>query len=108
MWRFLSINCGWDPRRAWDLVLKGAVAVKLSQPHLLFSYQGLRLLATMFSSLFLHGGKVHLLGNMWFLWLFGEALEDDLGHGRFWPFTCFAGSLPGSSMCCGRSNCAPP
>ncbi len=84
------------PQAGAALVLqKGAVAVKLSQPHLLFSYQGLRLLATMFSSLFLHGGKVHLLGNMWFLWLFGEALEDDLGHGRFLAFYLFCGFFAG-------------
>ena len=45
----------------------------------------------MFSSLFLHGGWVHLIGNMWFLWVFGEALEDDLGHGRFLAFYLFCG-----------------
>ncbi len=45
----------------------------------------------MFSSLFLHAGWVHLIGNMWFLWVFGEALEDDLGHGRFLGFYLFCG-----------------
>jgi len=69
----------------------GAVAAKLSQPKLLSSHQSLGILATMFSSLFLHGGWVHLLGNMWFLWLFGEALEDDLGHLRFLAFYLFSG-----------------
>jgi membrane associated rhomboid family serine protease len=34
---------------------------------------------------------VHLIGNMWFLWVFGEALEDDLGHGRFLGFYLFCG-----------------
>jgi len=72
-------------------VKKGAVASKLSQPKLVTSYQALRLLPTMFSSLFLHGGWLHLIGNMWFLWLFGEALEDDLGHGRFFAFYLFCG-----------------
>ena len=72
-------------------VNKGAVASKLSQPKLVTSYQALRLLPTMFSSLFLHGGWLHLIGNMWFLWLFGEALEDDLGHGRFFAFYLFCG-----------------
>ena len=84
------------PQAGAALVLqKGAVAAKLSQPHLLFSYQGLRLLPTMFSSLFLHGGWVHLVGNMWFLWIFGEALEDDLGHGRFLAFYLFCGFFAG-------------
>jgi rhomboid family protein len=84
------------PQAGATLVLqKGAVAAKLSQPHLLFSYQGLSLLPTLFSSLFLHGGKVHLFGNMWFLWLFGEALEDELGHGRFLAFYLFCGFFAG-------------
>jgi membrane associated rhomboid family serine protease len=69
----------------------GAVPAKLSQLKLLSSQQSLWLLATMFISLFLHAGWVHLLGNMWFLWVFGEALEDDLGHGRFLAFYLFAG-----------------
>jgi len=84
------------PQAGAALVLqKGAVAAKLSQPHLLFSYQGLSLLPTMFSSLFLHGGWVHLVGNMWFLWIFGEALEDDLGHWRFLAFFLFCGFFAG-------------
>ena len=80
------------PKGESALFLKGgAVAAKLSQLKLLGSRQTLQVLATMFSSLFLHGGWVHLLGNMWFLWLFGEALEDDLGHLRFLAFYLFSG-----------------
>jgi membrane associated rhomboid family serine protease len=74
---------------------KGAVAAKLSQPKLVTSYQALKLLPTMFSSLFLHGGWLHLIGNLWFLWVFGEALEDDLGHGRFLAFYLFCGFFAG-------------
>ena len=33
--------------------------------------------------MFMHGGWLHLLGNMWFLWLFGDNVEDRLGRGRF-------------------------
>jgi membrane associated rhomboid family serine protease len=67
------------------------VAAKLSKLEVLSLRQSLGLLPTMFSSLFLHAGWVHLLGNMWFLWVFGEALEDDLGHGRFLAFYLFCG-----------------
>jgi len=35
------------------------------------------------SSMFLHGGWLHLIGNMWILWIFGDNVEDRLGHGRF-------------------------
>jgi len=80
------------PKGESALFLKGgAVAAKLSQLKLLGSRQSLQVLATMFSSLFLHAGWVHLLGNMWFLWLFGEALEDNLGHLRFLAFYLFSG-----------------
>jgi membrane associated rhomboid family serine protease len=70
---------------------KGAVAAKLSQLQVFSLRQSLWLLPTMFSSLFLHAGWVHLIGNMWFLWVFGEALEDDLGHVRFLAFYLFCG-----------------
>jgi membrane associated rhomboid family serine protease len=70
---------------------KGAVAAKLSVLQVLSFRQSVWLLPTMFSSLFLHAGWVHLIGNMWFLWVFGEALEDDLGPGRFLGFYLFCG-----------------
>jgi membrane associated rhomboid family serine protease len=37
----------------------------------------------LFTSMFLHGSWWHLIGNMWFLWLFGDNVEDRLGRGRF-------------------------
>ena len=37
----------------------------------------------MLTSMFLHGGFLHLLGNMWFLWIFGDNVEDQLGHFRY-------------------------
>lgn len=80
------------PQGSLNLFFKGgAVPAKLSQLKLLSSKQSLWLLATMFISLFLHGGWVHLIGNLWFLWVFGEALEDDLGHWRYLAFYLFAG-----------------
>ena len=36
-----------------------------------------------FTSMFLHGGWIHLIGNMWILWIFGDNVEDRLGHGRY-------------------------
>ena len=35
------------------------------------------------TSMFLHGGWMHLIGNMWFLWIFGDNVEDRLGHWRY-------------------------
>ena len=38
---------------------------------------------TLFTSMFLHGGWSHVIGNMWYLWIFGDNVEDTFGHGRF-------------------------
>jgi membrane associated rhomboid family serine protease len=46
---------------------------------------------TLFTSMFLHGGWLHILGNMWFLWLFGNNVEDVMGHGRFLVFYLLGG-----------------
>lgn len=46
------------------------------------------------SYMFLHGGFVHLIGNMWYLWIFGDNIEDRLGRARFllFYFLCGVGS----------------
>jgi membrane associated rhomboid family serine protease len=43
------------------------------------------------SSMFLHGSWMHLLGNMWFLWIFGNNIEDSMGHARFVVFYLLCG-----------------
>ena len=43
------------------------------------------------TSMFLHGGWLHLIGNMWFLWIFGDNVEDYLGHVRFLLFYLLCG-----------------
>ena len=42
--------------------------------------------ANLFTSMFLHGGWMHVLGNMWFLWIFGDNIEDAVGH---WLYLLF-------------------
>ncbi|HKZ08856.1 MAG TPA: rhomboid family intramembrane serine protease [Methylomirabilota bacterium] len=46
---------------------------------------------TIFSSMFLHGGLLHVGGNMLYLWIFGDNIEDDLGHLRFLIFYLASG-----------------
>lgn len=48
-----------------------------------------------FTSMFLHGGVLHIVSNMWFLWIFGDSLEDALGHLRFFLFYVLAGFAAG-------------
>ena len=43
------------------------------------------------TSMFLHGGWLHLIGNMWFLWLFGNNVEDSMGHVRYLVFYLLSG-----------------
>ncbi|QCO57802.1 rhomboid family intramembrane serine protease (plasmid) [Pseudorhodobacter turbinis] len=45
----------------------------------------------LFTSMFLHAGFMHLAGNMLFLWIFGDNLEDVLGHARFFGFYILSG-----------------
>ncbi len=44
-----------------------------------------------FTSMFLHGGWLHVLGNMWFLWIFGDNIEDILGHEKYLVFYLLCG-----------------
>src|SRR5262249_49467959 len=61
----------------------GMACVIGSQPH----WQ------TLVVSMFLHGGWFHLLGNMWFLWLFGDNVEDRLGRAGFLGFYLACGVI---------------
>jgi membrane associated rhomboid family serine protease len=49
--------------------------------------------ATLISSMFLHGGWSHVLGNMWYLWIFGDNVEDRMGHFRFLIFYLLCGII---------------
>jgi membrane associated rhomboid family serine protease len=48
---------------------------------------------TMITSMFLHGSWSHVIGNMWYLWIFGDNVEDRLGHGRFMVFYLACGMV---------------
>ncbi len=45
----------------------------------------------LFTSMFIHGGWLHILGNMWFLWVFGRGVEDSIGHTRYLIFYLVCG-----------------
>jgi membrane associated rhomboid family serine protease len=46
---------------------------------------------TLITSMFLHGSWSHVIGNMWYLWIFGDNVEDRVGHGRFIVFYILCG-----------------
>jgi membrane associated rhomboid family serine protease len=48
---------------------------------------------TLLTAIFMHGSVMHLLGNMWFLWIFGDNVEDDMGHFSYLLFYIACGVL---------------
>ena len=54
-------------------------------------HEYLRMAPPFITSMFLHGGWLHLIGNMWYLWIFGDNVEDKLGRGRFVVFYLLCG-----------------
>ncbi len=52
---------------------------------------------TLFTSMFMHGGIAHIAGNMMFLWIFGDNLENVMGHRRYLIFYLLCGVLAGLS-----------
>ena len=50
-----------------------------------------RQISHVITSMFLHGSWMHILGNMWFLWIFGNNIEDSVGHLRFIVFYLVCG-----------------
>lgn len=61
----------------------GSDAVCLTDPGRQYSH--------LVTSMFLHGGWMHLIGNMWFLWIFGNNVEDSMGRLRFMAFYLLTG-----------------
>lgn len=55
-------------------------------------------LVPMFTSMFLHGGWAHLIGNMMFLWIFGDGVENRMGHARFLAFYLACGLAAGQAQ----------
>jgi membrane associated rhomboid family serine protease len=54
-------------------------------------HQGVPWPFTLVTSMFMHGGWLHIIGNMWFLWIFGDNVEDAMGHGRYLAFYLICG-----------------
>ena len=86
---FYEISLG---RQLPELVkFAGVVPVRFFNPQLNVSPGFLGRYFPIFTSLFLHGGWVHLLGNMLYLWIFGDNIEGRLGHFKFLTFYLLCG-----------------
>lgn len=70
----------------------GAIpAVLLTDARLPADLQWIPRFASPFTSMFLHAGWMHLLGNMLFLWIYGDNVEDAMGHARYFAFYLLCG-----------------
>jgi membrane associated rhomboid family serine protease len=70
----------------------GFIPARLMNPAA-FEYQPWEVAVTLVSSLFLHGGFVHLAGNLIYLWVFGGAVEDAIGRTRYLLFYIACGAM---------------
>jgi membrane associated rhomboid family serine protease len=64
--------------------------------------------ATLITSIFLHGDWMHLLGNMLFLWVFGDNIEDSMGHWRFLLFYLLCGAAAGLAQAAAMPDAQEP
>src|ERR1041385_5382247 len=65
------------------LVSYAVIPARYTQPEVAKFFSAPEQVIALFSSMFLHGGWLHLLGNMWTLWIFGDNVEDRLGRARY-------------------------
>ena len=89
---FLAMNAGLlgDPDRL-DLVLGAIPAVLFDHAALAKGLEIVPAPVTLVTGMFLHGGWAHLIGNMLFLWVFGDNVEDAMGSARFLAFYLSSG-----------------
>jgi len=80
------------PPHAFKAFLMANATIPSKIPEFLAGYLGFKMaFYPMFTSMFLHGGLMHLLGNMLFLYVFGDNVEDYFGHALYLLFYLFCG-----------------
>jgi membrane associated rhomboid family serine protease len=79
------------------IYIYGLVPARYSVPQIASYFSTGHQLFSLFSFMFLHGGFFHLLGNMWFLYIFGDNIEDRLGPFRYIAFYLLCGITSGLS-----------
>lgn len=69
----------------------GLLPIRYSDPRIARHFGLVQQILPFFTSMFLHGGWLHIIGNMWVLWIFGDNVEDWFGHSGFAVFYLFCG-----------------
>ena len=83
------------PRLEEAFFFYGIVPIRYSSPEVAAHFTGFEQVLPFFTSIFLHGGFLHILGNMWFLYIFGDNIEDTIGHIRYLLFYLLCGLAAG-------------
>lgn len=78
---FYQLRVG--PRMDELLLYFSVIPARYTVPEVARLFSGSEQVMPLFTSMFLHGGWIHLIGNMWTLWIFGDNVEDRLGRGRY-------------------------
>jgi membrane associated rhomboid family serine protease len=84
-----------EPNLKEAFFLYGMVPARYSDPSLASHFTAFEQIFPFVTSMFLHGGFLHILGNMWFLHIFGDNIEDRLGHIRYFIFYFLSGVAAG-------------
>jgi hypothetical protein len=77
------------------IFIYGLVPARYTVPEIAAHFDIVQQIFALFSFMFLHGGFWHILGNMWFLYIFGDNVEDRLGHLRYLAFYLLCGWASG-------------
>ncbi len=89
----------WELAQGSDLkevfYLYGMVPLRYSHPEISVHFTAFEQTLPFLTSMFLHGGFLHIIMNMWFLYIFGDNVEDRLGHIRYLIFYLFCGVAAG-------------
>jgi membrane associated rhomboid family serine protease len=77
------------------MFIYGLVPARYTVPEIAVHFDIVQQIFALFSFMFLHGGFWHIIGNMWFLYIFGDNVEDRLGHMRYLSFYLLCGWASG-------------
>ena len=88
---YLLVSVGGTDTYRFAVLNYGLIPVELVHFHNYFPSTAVLPVANLITALFMHGGFMHLAGNIWFLWIFGDNVEDRMGHVRYLIFYILAG-----------------
>jgi membrane associated rhomboid family serine protease len=99
---------GAGPSLPQELLHYGIVPIRYTSPEIAAQFTFWEQAIPFITTQFLHGGWLHLLSNVWFLWIFGDNVEDKLGRLRFLVFYLACGALAAGAHILANPSSAIP